>query len=336
MTGGQMALASSGPKRFGGGPVAAKAACCVIAIALALAPAAGMGDFGLSFLLEMMVFSVLALSLNLLVGNTGLVSLGHAAFFAIGAYAAALCANNWSTDVLVTLSCAVLAGAIFAVPIGFLSIRLPGFYFLMITFAFSQMVYQVAFRWAGLTGGSDGLRVAPPTLIGSPVLIERVHLYWFALVVFVASIVLLYRLGRSSFGRVLAGIRENTRRMRALGYDVRAYKLAAFVLSASIAAFVGAVYVQFSLFVSPDNAHWIQSATVLVMVLVGGRGSLIGPLIGATSILFLQHQMSSHTEYWNAVLGLIFVVVIWLSPQGIVGLVTAAKERMLNRTRSDA
>lgn len=303
---------------------------------LAVAPAAGLGDFGLSFLLEIMIFSILALSLNLLVGNTGLVSLGHAAFFAIGAYAAALCANLWTSEVLVTLNCAAIAGLLFALPIGLLSIRLPGFYFLMITFAFSQMVFQAAFRWAGLTGGSDGLRVAQPTLFKAPVLVERLQLYWFTLVVFVACVIILHRLATSSFGQVLAGIRENTRRMRALGYNVRAYKLAAFVISSTLAAFIGGVFVQFSLFVSPDNAHWVQSATVLVMVLVGGAGSIVGPLVGATIILFLQHQMSSHTEYWNAMLGLLFVMVIWVSPNGIIGLLGVARKRLFGVDRARA
>jgi len=262
-------------------------------IGLAIAPAAGLGNFGQSLVLEMMVFSILAMSLNLLLGQTGLVSLGHAAFFALGAYAAALCANLLTTDILVTLIFAVAVGAIVAIPIGSLSIRLPGFYFLMITFAFSQMVYQAAFRWAGLTGGSDGLLVSPPSLLGVPVLNNRLQLYWFTLAAFVVCFLLLRSLSNSGFGQVLAGIRENTRRMRALGYNVRAYKLAAFTISASIAAFIGAVYVQFSLFVSPDTAHWVQSATVLVMVLIGGAGSNIGPVIGATAILLLQHLMTS-------------------------------------------
>jgi branched-chain amino acid transport system permease protein len=304
----------------------------LVPAALAIAPALGMSDFSQSLLLEVMVFAVLAMSLDLLLGQTGLVSLGHAAFFAIGAYAAALSANYLCTDVLVTSCVAVIAGVLLALPIGSLCIRLPGFYFLMITFAFSQMIFQVAFRWAKLTGGSDGLLVSSPTLFGSPVLTSRLQLYVTTLVIFVLCFVLLRQVRKSSFGQVLVGIRENTRRMRALGYNVRTYKLMAFTLSASIAAFIGAIYVQFSLFVSPDTAHWAQSATVLVMVLIGGAGTAVGPVMGAAAILLLQHQLSSYTEHWNAVLGLLFVIVIWFSPDGLAGLI----QRMNLRARGSS
>jgi branched-chain amino acid transport system permease protein len=275
-----------------------------------------------------MVFAVLAMSLDLLLGQTGLVSLGHAAFFAIGAYASGLSANYLCTDVIVTSMIAVVVGAVLALPIGILCIRLPGFYFLMITFAFSQMIFQVAFKWARLTGGADGLLISPPTLFGSPVLTSRLQLYLTTLIIFVLCVLLFVFIRRSSFGQVLAGIRENTRRMRALGYNVRAYKLMAFTLSAAVAAFAGAWYVQFSLFVSPDAAHWAQSAAVLVMVLIGGAGSTLGPVIGAATILLLQHELSSYTEHWNAILGLLFVLTIWVSPDGIAGLVRRMSVRL--------
>jgi branched-chain amino acid transport system permease protein len=300
----------------------------LIPLALGLAPALGMSDFAQSLLLEMMVFAVLAMSLDLLLGQTGLVSLGHAAFFAIGAYAAALSANYFCTDVLITSLIAVVAGAVLALPIGSLCIRLPGFYFLMITFAFSQMIFQVAFRWASLTGGSDGLLVSSPTLFGYPILASRFQLYITTLVIFVLCFILFDQIRKSSFGQILAGIRENTRRMRALGYNVRAYKLIAFTLSASVAALIGAIYVQFSLFVSPDTAHWAQSATVLVMVLIGGAGSAFGPVVGAAAILLLQHQLSSYTEHWNAILGFLFVAVIWVSPSGFSGLFRRVRARV--------
>ena len=135
-----------------------------------------------------------------------------------------------------------------------------------------------------------------------------------------ASLLLLWALYRSSFGQVLIGIRDNTKRMRALGYNVRTYKFVAFLIAAGFSAFAGGIYVCFSHFISPDTASWTQSATVLVMVLVGGAGTIIGPVIGATVILLLQNWSSSYTDHWNMVLGLLFIVVIWISPDGIVGV----------------
>lgn len=295
---------------------------------LAAAPILGVSAFTQSLLIEIMISAILAMSLNLLLGQTSLVSLGHAAFFAIGAYAAAICASSFSSDVIVALVGAVLIGVLLAIPIGWLSIRLSGFYFLMITFAFAQMVYVAAFRWSWLTGGSDGLTVQPFTLLGAPVLQARSELYACVLVAFALTFVALQRLCASSFGQVLAGIRENTKRMRALGYNVRAYKLAAFIIAAAFSAFAGVLYVAFSSFVSPENAYWTQSAAVLVMVLIGGAGTMIGPVIGAALILILQHWSSSHTEHWNTILGLLFITVIWVSPDGIVGVGRRIRNRI--------
>jgi branched-chain amino acid transport system permease protein len=308
----------------------------VVAAVLALAPVAGLSDFAQSLIIEVMIYAMLASSLNLLLGQTGLVSLCHAAFFAVGAYAAALCANALSTDVIATLACAVAAGLALALPVGWLSVRLSGFYFLMITFSFAQMVFVAAMRWTWLSGGSDGLIVTPPTLFDMPVLQARESVYGFVLVGCTASLFLLWALYRSSFGQVLIGIRDNTRRMRALGYNVRAYKLVAFLIAAGFSAFAGGIYVCFSHFISPDTASWTQSATALVMVLVGGAGTTIGPVVGATVILLLQNWSSSYTDHWNMVLGLLFIVVIWISPDGIVGVARRLSMRLRRNRHADS
>jgi branched-chain amino acid transport system permease protein len=271
-----------------------------------------------------MTFSILAMSLNLILGYAGLVSFGHAAFFAVGAYAAGLVANAGGAEIWVSFPLAILAAVMLAVPIGWLSIRLSGFYFLMITFAFAQMVHSVAYRWHWLTGGSDGLLVAGPTFLGSPVLQSRNQLYFFALVCSVSTFLVIARIASSPFGQVLVGIRENALRMRALGYNVRAYKLAAFIIAAAFAALAGYINTQFSLFVAPDAADWTQSASVLVMVLIGGAGTLAGPVIGATMVLLLQHWLSSYTQYWSLVLGLIFIALITLARDGLHGIALRA------------
>lgn len=289
--------------------------------AFAAAPFLGMPQFVQALIIEILVFSLLALSLNVLLGYTGLVSFGHAAFFGIAGYAIGIIAIHISTDILVTFPLAVLVAALCAVPIGWLSIRLSGFYFLMITFAFAQMVFVAAFRWKPVTGGSDGMIVPGATLFGAPILGSRESFYFFVLAVFTVCAVLLYAIVTSRFGRTLVGIRENTPRMRALGYNVRRYKLAAFVVGATFGGVAGVLNSLFNLFIAPESAHWTQSALVLVMVLIGGTGYFIGPIIGATIVLLLQHWLSSYTEYWGLVLGILFIVLITGAREGIAGLV---------------
>jgi branched-chain amino acid transport system permease protein len=289
-------------------------------VLLALAPVLGMSGFVQSLAIEMMTFSILALSLDILLGYTGLVSLGHAAFFAISGYAVAIISVRWSADLAITFPLGIAVAALLALPVGWLSIRLSGFYFLMITFALAQMVYTAAFRWKWLTGGSDGILVPGPSLFGHPVLQTRAALYYFTLAAFFVACVLMYWVVRSQFGRTLVGIRENTRRMRALGYNVRRYKLGAFVIAAMFGGVAGVLNAQFNLFVAPESAHWSQSALVLVMVLIGGSGYFLGPIVGTIIVLGLQHGLSSYTEYWGLVLGLLFIILITAAREGVVGI----------------
>ena len=297
---------------------------CVVLLA---APSLGLPPFAQSLVIEALIFSLLALSLNILVGYTGLVSFGHAAFFAVSGYALGIFSSSWTTEILVTLPLAVLTAALIALPIGWLSIRLSGFYFLMITFAFAQMVFVAAIRWKGLTGGSDGLLVPSATLFGVPVLQDRTPFYYFAIVMFFLCAGAIYLVVTSQFGRTLVGIRECTPRMRALGYNVRNAKLAAFVIGATFAGIAGAMNSLFNLFISPESAHWTQSALVLVMVLIGGANFFVGPIIGATIVLLLQHWLSSHTEHWGLFLGLLFIVLITGAREGIAGLAMLALDR---------
>jgi branched-chain amino acid transport system permease protein len=292
---------------------------CAVVL-LALAPMLGMSSFVQSLAIEMLTFSILALSLDIMLGCTGLVSLGHAAFFAISGYACAIVSVHWTTDLAVTFPLGVAVAAALALPVGWLSIRLSGFYFLMITFALAQMVYTAAFSWKWLTGGSDGILVPGPTLFGHPVLQSRAAFYYFTLAVFLVACALMYWIIRSQFGRALVGIRENTRRMRALGYNVRRYKLGAFVIASLFGGVAGVLNAQFNLFVAPESAHWSQSALVLVMVLIGGSGYFLGPIIGTIIVLGLQHWLSSYTEYWGLVLGLLFIVLITGAREGLVGI----------------
>jgi branched-chain amino acid transport system permease protein len=296
------------------------AALAVAAVALALGPLAGMPNFVQALVIEILIFSILALSLDILLGHTGLVSFGHAAFFGVAAYGLGIAAGRMTPELMVTVPVGLAAAVLLAIPLGWLSIRLSGFYFLMITFAFAQMVYVVAFRWKWLTGGSDGLLIPSATFLGLPALRSRETLYYTTLAAFLLSCIGMISILRTQFGRALAGIRENTLRMRALGYNVRRYKLIAFVIAAGFGGIAGVLNSQFNLFIAPESVHWTQSALVLVMVLIGGSGYFLGPIIGATIVILLQHWLSSYTEYWGLVLGLLFIALISGAREGIAGI----------------
>jgi branched-chain amino acid transport system permease protein len=297
-------------------------------VGLAAAPLLGLSLFQQSLVIEILIFSILAMSLDLLIGYTGLVSFGHAAFFAVAGYGAAIAAVRLSPEVGITFASGIAAAAVLAVAVGWLSIRLSGFYFLMITFAFAQMVYVAAVRWNKLTGGSDGLLVPSPKLFGRPVLQSREEFYFVTLAVFALCCAIIYGIIRSQFGRTLMGIRERASRMRALGYNVRRYKLGAFVAGGAIAGVAGVLNLQFNLFIAPESAHWTQSALVLVMVLIGGSEFFLGPIVGAAIVLLLQHWLSSYTEYWGLILGLLFITLITGARQGLTGLAAGGWRRL--------
>jgi branched-chain amino acid transport system permease protein len=307
---------------------AACAACAAVVAALAAAPALGLSSFLQSLVIEIMMFSILSMSLNLLIGYTGLVSFGHAAFFAAAGYAAAIAAIRLSPDVLVTVPAGIAASSLLAVLVGWLSIRLSGFYFLMITFTFAQMVYVAAARWKPWTGGSDGLIMPGPELLGQPVLQSREDFYYTALAVFAVCCAAMYGIVTSPFGRTLAGIRERAPRMRALGYDVRRYKLGVFIVAAAFASVAGVLNALFNLFIAPESAHWTQSAIILVMVLIGGSNFFIGPVVGTAIVLLLQYGLSSYTEYWGLVLGLMFIAIITGAREGVIGIAADGWKRL--------
>jgi branched-chain amino acid transport system permease protein len=270
------------------------------------------------------------MSLDLLVGYTGLVSFGHAAFFAVAGYGAAA-ATKLTPDLIVTVPFGIATAAVIAVAIGWLSIRLSGFYFLMITFAFAQMIYVAATQLKNVTGGSDGLLVPSPTFLGQPVLQGREQFYWVTVAAFALCCAIMCGIVRSQFGRTLVGIRERAARMRALGYKVSRYKLAAFVIGAALAGVAGILNLEFNLYIAPESAHWTQSALALVMVLIGGSAFFLGPIIGATVVLLLQYGLSSYTEYWGLVLGLLFIALLTGARQGLSGLAFAGWTRLRRR-----
>jgi branched-chain amino acid transport system permease protein len=273
---------------------------------------------------QVLIFAIFASSLNLLVGYAGLPSLGHAAFFGGGAYAAAIAAQRLGTDELVvSLGAAVAAAALLALVVGFLAVRAVGIFFLMLTLALAQMVFAIAFQATDLTGGSNGFSgVHRPVLFGVD-LAAASDLYVLVCVVALGVALLLWRIATSSYGRALVGVRENERRMRALGFDTRTLKLSAFVLAGALAGVAGALSAYEFRFVSPNDVALGTSVAGFVMVLVGGAGTLVGPIVGAAVVLSIERVLPAQVPA-QLVLGAVFIGFVVFARQGIVGAVRRA------------
>ena len=279
--------------------------------------------YSVTVLTEILVFGLFAMSLDIILGYTGMPSFGHAAFFGLGAYCTAVLTSKAGvTNLGITLlaSCALCAAA--ALIVGWLAIRTAGVYFLMLTLAFAQMIFAGAQKWTRVTGGTNGLPGIhrPAVFVPALVVTDPKAFYFLVLATFALSFVLMHRLVSSPFGRSLIGIRENEVRMRAMGYNVRRYKLAAFVVAGIFGGVAGLLYVYMNGFVSSTDVYWTVSGTVLLMVLIGGAGTLIGPVLGAGFFLVLQNALSSLTERWQIILGAVFVLFILFVRGGMVGL----------------
>lgn len=304
-----------------GGPARARLSFLAL-LALAAASPFFLGSYEVSVIEKMMIYSIFAISLNLLVGYTGIVSLGHAAFFGAGGYAVALLSNAGVGGFLAPLAAAVGASLVLAAAFGALTLRAHGAYQLMITLALAQVLWGAAYGWRGVTGGDDGIPgiALPfsPSGIDASLLFFAVCLVLFAAVVAASSFFV-----HSPFGRSLVGIRENTDRMMALGFDVWLHKFIVFVISGALAGLAGALMAWHNGFVGPTYLGVTSSALVLIMVIVGGSGTVAGPVLGAVLIVGLESVIGNMTERWVLVLGLIYIATSLLAPQGIVGFVRA-------------
>jgi branched-chain amino acid transport system permease protein len=275
------------------------------------------GNYPVKLLQEILIWGIFAMSLDVLMGYTGMVSFGHSAFFGVGGYVAALLLAK-SPGLFTGLVVPAVAAALAALVIGLFSTRVSGVYFIMLTLAFSQMFYAITFQasWLGAEDGIVGVpRPAPLGLdLGPPM---RFHLYLVFLVALAA--LALARVVRSPFGHVLRGIHDNESRMEAVGYAVARYKLIAFVVAGTIAGVAGALYVQLVGSITPDAFLWTTSGEALLMVIIGGTGTLGGAVLGAAAFILLQSLVSSYTERWMLILGLTFILFVLFAPGGIVG-----------------
>jgi len=272
-------------------------------------------------MVEVFVFAIFAMSLNLLIGYTGLLSLGHAAFFGVGAYSVVLLGVHLGLNGWIALVLAVIISALAAAIIGFFCVRVGGITFLMLTMAFSQLLFAISGRWRDVTGGTDGIgNFVRPSLFGIS-LDDRTALYYVIGLAFLITLFVLHRLVDSPLGSILIGIRENEARMRAIGYPVQRFKLVCFAIAGTVAGLGGGLYAFFAAFVSSDTLHWSLSGDAVMMVILGGAGTVFGPAVGATLFLLLKNLVSSQFEYWLLVVGGVFIVCVMFLRQGVWGYV---------------
>lgn len=281
--------------------------------------------FLLTLFTRIVILALAATSLNLIMGYGGMVSFGHAVYIGVGGYAVGILAQEGVTSGFIQWPVALAAAALVALVIGALSLRTRGVYFIMITLGFAQVLYYVA---VGLDryGGDDGLTVYTRSeFIRAINLGNKTTFYYVCLVLLLASIFLVWRLVNSRFGLVLRGSRSNDRRMQAIGFPTFRYRLVAFVIAGTMCGLAGALLANHTEFISPAMMHWTRSGDLIVMVVLGGLGSLFGPLIGAVALLVLEELLSGITEYWQIVLGPLLLLVVLFARGGIDGLLAGAR-----------
>ena len=300
-----------------------------LAAVLALVPLSGGYVTGLAA--EVLVFAIFAMSLDLLIGYTGLLSFGHAAFFGLSAYTVVTLGVHLGVNGWWGFFAGIVVSAIGAAIIGFFCIRVSGIPFLMLTMAFSQLLFSVSVKWRDVTGGTDGLSgFRRPSLFGMS-LDDRTTQYYVVLVGFLLVFWFLKRLIRSPLGSIFIGIRENEARMRAIGYPVQRFKLISFVIAGAIAGVGGSLYAFFNAFVSSDILHWALSGDAIIMVILGGTGTIVGPVIGTGIFLLLKNFVSSHHEYWMLWVGIVFILCVMFMREGVWGLIVKKGPAWLRR-----
>src|ERR1700757_552442 len=292
-------------------------------VILALIPlyAAATGNtFMLTLFTRVLILALAAVSLNLIMGYGGMVSFGHAAFLGLGGYAVGILAKEGFGSGLLQWPVAIAVSALFALVVGALSLRTRGVYFIMITLAFAQMAYYVA---SGLAryGGDDGLTIYKRSdFAGLINLSNRVQFYYLCLGCLLGVIVLIWRIVNSRFGLVVRGLRSNEQRMQAIGFPAKRYKLVCFVISGTMCGLAGALLANNTDFISPAVMYWTRSGDLMVMVILGGMGTLFGPVMGAVVYLVLEEFLSQLTEYWALIMGPLLLLIVLFGRGGIMGL----------------
>ncbi len=306
----------------------------LVAVVLALLPwgtPALFSEYYLDLFTKILIYGIMLLGYDVLAGYTGLVSLGHALFFGLGGYAAAFTINHLTSNLAPVLAVALLATLVIGLLVGFFSTQTKDIFFVFLTLAFAQFFYLAAFNLTTITGGDNGISLAKVT-IGIPGLWETqvarpYGFYYLVLFFFLLSFLLCRRVITSPFGKVLVAIRENEERVSYLGYNIRKIKIKSYMISACLAAVAGVLFGTYQDFVSPGMLDWTLSGDLILMSVLGGMGTLVGPVIGGGIIMLLGDELSSLTENWMIFIGGFFVLMIIFAPDGVMGIVSNLKRR---------
>ena len=304
----------------------ARAVALLVALAAALVLPYVAGPFWMGLATQMLIFGLLALSTDLLLGHAGLFSLCHASFFAVSAYTVAILQVRYGVPTALAAPAGLLLGTALAAVFG-LSVRTRGVYFILVTLALGYVIWGVAHRWSSFTGGDNGVTNVPFPGAGPLAIVSHTQYYYLVLAI-VAACALGYRvLVRSPFGLALRGIKASESRMRSLGYRTGAHLYCAFVLSGALASFAGVLYVYYNRFVNPVSASFPISVEAVLMAIIGGSGTVIGPFIGSGVILGLRNWVSSFFELYATVLGIVFIATVLWAPAGIMGIAGQLRAR---------
>ncbi len=280
---------------------------------------------------QIIIWGLFALGYNVCLGYTGMLSFGHAAYFGVGAYTLGIVLIRLWENVWFGLFCSTFLGGFTALILGYMCIKRRGIYFALLTLAFAQLLYFVAFQWVSLTGGDNGLRNIPAVPLAMPGFSINIHnplrFYFLVLLFVVLALLLLQRVLQSPFGHVLQAVRENEARARSCGYETTNIQWMAFIISGAISGLAGGLYALYLHFVGIESLYWVTSGQILMITLLGGMGSFFGPFIGAGVFLLLEDIISAITANWMIFLGVIFVCCVLFFPEGIWGTITKLASR---------
>jgi len=304
-----------------------------IAVFLAVLPWVLPGAFYVDIATQVLVSAMLALSLNILIGYGGMSSLGHAVYLGVPAYAYAWLTANAGMGAASAAISAIVLGTVLAAFFGVLALRASGLGFLMITLALGQIVWGLSYRWVALTGGDNGLRAARPALLGLDTS-DPVVFYYVVAAAFAVVLLCLWQFAGSPFVACLRGTWDQPRRMRMLGHDVWLIRLVAFVVAGFWGSVAGVLYIWDYQFISPQTMSLQQSAEALLMVVLGGAGTLAGPVAGAAIITLVKTVVSSYVDRWSSLLGLVFILVVMFMPKGLIPGIRHMTRRRATKARA--
>ena len=278
-------------------------------------------SYWITLVTQMLIYGILAMSLDILVGYSGMSSFGHAGFFGSSAYVVAILATRYKMGFLTCLLSGVVVTTVISLIFGLLVAHASGVYFLIITLALGMTLWGLAFRWVNMTGGDNGISGIPRPDLGLPIsLKDPLTFYYFILVFFLICLLLMTIFVRSPFGHSLKGVRESESRMRVLGYHTWLHKYLGYVTAALFGGVAGVFWAYFDGFISPYNMDLTASIEIILMVILGGPGTLVGPALGAGIIVFLKNFISAYTQRWLLILGTIYILTIFYAPQGLVNV----------------